>query len=276
MYKILQEKMSGVGGEAIDFARSLVETPSLSLAEERVADLVERKMQALGYAKVFRDDYGNVVGLLAGMHSAPTVLLNSHMDTVSASEGASTAPAVQDEQRLYGLGAADCKGGLAAQVFAGALLKRCLLPLKGNFILAATTAEKNGLSIGLRGLLAHTLPELGLKPDFAILGEPTGLGLYYGHDGWMEVDVRLEGITPFAAKDALGLIMHNMAPAQSSQREMLRVLASDHTHMAHQNAVSLRVAKRIGEEEDSQTALTQVQARVPRAAEAAGSRVAVG
>ena len=49
---------------------------------------------------------------------------------------------------------------------------------------------ENGASIGVRGLIEQTLPELKLKPDYAILGEPTGLGLYYGHDGWIEVDLQ--------------------------------------------------------------------------------------
>ena len=53
-----------------------------------------------------------------------------------------------ENERVYGLGASDCKGGLAAQVYAGDLLKRSLLPLQGNLVVAATVAEENGRSLG--------------------------------------------------------------------------------------------------------------------------------
>jgi len=108
--------------------------------------------------------------------------------------------------RLHGVGAADCKGGLAAQVFAGAVLKESLLPLRGNLVVAATVAEKNGLSVGVQGFIEKTLPELELEPSFAILGEPTGLGLYYGHDGWVEIEVNIQGANPFQVDDAAGAI----------------------------------------------------------------------
>jgi acetylornithine deacetylase/succinyl-diaminopimelate desuccinylase-like protein len=104
--------------------------------------------------------------------------------------------------RLYGRGAADCKGGLAALVYAGALLRRCLLPLRGNLVVAATVAEENGRSLGMRTLLGETLPAMDLRPSWALLGEPTALGLYYGHDGWMEIEIRVEGPDPFHVQDA--------------------------------------------------------------------------
>jgi acetylornithine deacetylase/succinyl-diaminopimelate desuccinylase-like protein len=104
--------------------------------------------------------------------------------------------------KLYGCGASDCKGGLAAQIFAGALLKRSLLPLNGNLIVAATVGEEQGASVGVKQLIEQTLPELELTPTYAILGEPTELGLYYGHDGWIELDIKVEGTNIFDVDDA--------------------------------------------------------------------------
>ena len=182
MYSILKNKNEGLKQNTLAFAEELVRVPSVTLNEAKIAGLVEAKMREIGYDKVFRDEAGNVVGVMLGREAEPTVLLNSHLDTIAQAE--SNPPRVENG-RLYGMGAADCKGGLAAQVFTGALLRRSLLPLRGNLVVAATVAEENGRSTGVRVLMERTLPLLGMKPAFAILGEPTGLGLYYGHDGWM-------------------------------------------------------------------------------------------
>ncbi len=282
MYKILQEKMQGLQGEAVAFARRLIQTPSQSLEEDGAAGLVEEAMKAQGYHQVFRDDFGNVVGLVGGARPAPTILLNCHLDTVapSAGDGEALSGRIADG-RLYGLGAADCKGGLAAQVFAGALLKRSLLPLKGNMIVAATTAEENGLSVGLRGLIETTLPDLGLKPDFAILGEPSGLGLYYGHDGWMELEVRIEGVNPFAVDDAVSAIVGDLGRSAAprggdrSARELLKVSEPDFRDGQGSRSASLRLARRMGAEEEVDDVVGQVQEGLARLAGGGGGQVAV-
>ena len=282
MYKILQDKMAGIKGEAIDFAQQLVQTGSQSLDESRVAGLVETAMRAQGFYKVFRDEFGNVIGLVSGVRAAPTILLNCHMDTVAPSEKEAQPLSGKIENgRLYGLGAADCKGGLAAQVFAGALLKRSLLPLKGNLVIAATTAEENGLSIGLRGLIEKTLPDLGMKPDFAMLGEPTGLGLYYGHDGWMEMDVRVEGLNPFNVDDAVNAIVSDLGRGGAANggegpyREMLKVSGLDFRNRKGNRSASLRVSRRMEQEEEIGAVVGQVQENMAKLANSAGGQVAV-
>jgi acetylornithine deacetylase/succinyl-diaminopimelate desuccinylase-like protein len=118
---------------------------------------------------------------------------------------------------LYGLGAADCKGGLAAQIYAGALLKRSLLPLRGKLVVAATVAEENGCSVGMRALIERTLPELNLVPSFAVLGEPTGMRLYYGHDGWVEMDIQIEGSNPFHVDDAARAVFKDCSSRLSGE-----------------------------------------------------------
>jgi len=193
----LRRKNEGLKERVLAFTREIVRKPSPSLNEARVAALVQKKMEQLGYDRVFTDDYGNVIGAMFGRNDGPTILLCSHMDTTppgnedlwdSAPFSAETVDA-----RLYGRGAADCKAGLAAQIFAGALLKRSLLPMRGNLIVAATVGEEIGGSIGVRRLMDNTLPELKISPTYAILGEPTNLGLYYGHDGWLEMETEIAG-----------------------------------------------------------------------------------
>lgn len=159
MYSILENRKNGMKEEILDFMKELISTPSDSLNEKDVSDIVYKKMVELKYNKVFKDDAGNVVGLILGRESDPTILLNSHLDTVSIANASSDIyrPHILDG-KLYGNGASDCKGGLAAQIFAGALLRRCMLPLRGNLIVAATVAEQNGVSLGIRELIAKTLP----------------------------------------------------------------------------------------------------------------------
>ncbi len=212
MYSLLAAKTAGLQADALD-SRELIRTPSPSLQESHVARLVENRMRALGYDKVFTDEYGNVVGLLLGRKGQSTVLLSSHMDTAAAGDAADWQSSPFDgEVRdgvLHGLGASDCKAGLAAQIYAGALLKRALLPLQGNIVVAATVSEEQGGSLGLCHLMRDTLPSLDLHPDHAILGEPTSLSIYYGHDGSATFEVLIEGPDGFQVTDATHAVFEN-------------------------------------------------------------------
>lgn len=206
MYTMLQKKNELLREDAAEFTRELIRTPSPSLNEADVAELVEKQFETLNYDRVFRDDAGNVIGILDGRQDGPTLLLNAHMDTVRANPDEWSTPPHEPrlvDGRLRGLGASDCKGGISACLFAGQLLRRCMLPLRGNLVVAATVAEENGRSLGVRTLMEETLPELHLQPDYAVLGEPTNLRLFYGHDGWVELEVELDSENPFHVRDAI-------------------------------------------------------------------------
>jgi acetylornithine deacetylase/succinyl-diaminopimelate desuccinylase-like protein len=219
MYGILKEKNEVIAPEVVEFTQSLIRTPSPSRSEQAVAGLVENQMRDAGYDKVFHDEVGNVVGVMLGREQAPNVVLVSHMDTVDADDKWTRNPL--DPQvhngRLFGLGAADCKGNLAAQLYAGALLKRSMLPFRGNLVVAAAVAEDNGCSLGVKHLIEHTLPELDLTPTYVVMGEPTNLGLYYGHDGWAELEIRVEGSNPFHVDDAAKAISDDLGGRSGSR-----------------------------------------------------------
>ena len=264
MYNILKGKSTGLTDDVISFAQKLIQTPSESLGESEVAALASDEMRAIGYDRVFTDEYGNVVGILFGREAGPTVLLNSHMDTVRpvTPEKWRVPPhsGLLDQGILHGAGAADCKGGLAAQVYTGALLKRSLLPLRGNLIVAATVAEENGASLGVHGLMDQTLPELKLKPDYAILGEPTGLGLYYGHDGWMEVDIHIESSNPTQLRNTEQTIIKDcmaMSRLDTCKQTEKLVMASDGT-----SGRKLRLMHRISEGSSAGVVLEQIRHEV--------------
>lgn len=197
MFDILKSRNDFLKEDVIEFTKQLIQCKSHSLHEDKTADLCEKKMKELGYDKVFKDSSGNVIGIIYGRKYSPTVLLNCHMDTVVPSDETKWINdpynAVEKDNKIYGLGSSDCKSGLAAQIFTGALLKNSLLPLNGNLVVAATVAEENGLSIGIKSLIKNTLVELNLNPDYVILGEPTDLNIYYGHDGWAQYDILIDG-----------------------------------------------------------------------------------
>jgi acetylornithine deacetylase/succinyl-diaminopimelate desuccinylase-like protein len=82
--KVSAELYSGM----VSFAQSLVRTPSISGTEKALADLDLAEMKKLGYDEVFRDDHGNVVGIVRGTIPGPTIMYNSHMDHVSPGDAA--------------------------------------------------------------------------------------------------------------------------------------------------------------------------------------------
>jgi putative selenium metabolism hydrolase len=281
MYRLLRAKNSGLKGAVTDFAKELVQTPSTSLQESEVATRVERQMKEIGYDKVFRDAAGNVVGILFGQEAEPAVLLCSHMDTVAPGTDTmwldSPYSGKIENGQLHGRGAADCKAGLAAQVFTGGLLKRSMLPLRGTLVVAATVAEENGLSVGVRALLEKTLPELGFKPVFAILGEPTELGLYYGHDGWLETDIEIKGANPFHVDNAARAIFNELESACLSRRSLAsgREEMAVHSPQVQDNngvrRATVRMDRRLQSAEEIGTVLKDVNRNASLVAQGTGA-----
>jgi acetylornithine deacetylase/succinyl-diaminopimelate desuccinylase-like protein len=276
MYDLLKGKLEGLQGEMMSFAQDLLRTRSLTRDESSAAALVEKQLRALNLDSVTTDHFGNVVGVLHGVEDGPNLLLASHIDTVEPADefgwpGSPWSGRIENG-RLHGLGAADCKGGLAAQVFAAGLLKRSLLPLRGNLIVAATVSEENGISMGMRGLIEFTLKEMGLRPEYAILGEPTDLGLYYGHDGRVEMDIRLRSNNPFHVADAADLVANGMGdtdPATAVQAMLLGKPQFEDSHGLR--CATIAVERRLGPDEAVDGMVGRMRREAERLAQLAGA-----
>lgn len=219
MYSRLREQVEICREDLLIFVERLVRTPSPSFHEGSAAKIVEEVFGDLGYDLVFEDEAGNVVGLLVGGEEGPTVLLNTHLDArrweIDAN-GSADCPAARIEGgRIWGAGAADCKGGLASQIFAGYILDKTLPPLHGTLVVAATVAQE-GNGAGLRRLIERTLPKLGVMPELAIIGEPTNLVVYNGHDGCADIDIRVTAPESDALLKAVEEIVQKLLGAQGT------------------------------------------------------------
>ncbi len=264
MYSMLKNNSLMVSGKAAGFTSRLISAPSKSLHEEKAAKVAEDEMKELGFDKVFRDGAGNALGILYGRKPDRTILLISHLDTVEPGDEWTDDPFSGRiiNKRICGLGASDCKGGTAAQIYAGAILKKSMLPMEGNVVVASVVAEENGLSLGTRFLLNETLPSLNLKPEFAIMGEPTDLGLYYGHNGWLEVDIELESENNFEVALALGAVSEAIGEEE--------LYETDYNPACGKLAV-VRSRQKILPGEDPEAVLERIERRAGEAARSAGS-----
>ncbi|HET6505373.1 MAG TPA: ArgE/DapE family deacylase [Baekduia sp.] len=126
----------------------------------------------------------SVVGIARGRGGGRSLMLNAHLDTVGVAGMTDPHTPVVDGDRLYGRGAYDPKGSLAACMLAAA---RCRADdLRGDVIVAAV-ADEEYASLGTRTVLEH------VRADYAIVAEQTGLGqVCVAHKGfaWMKVTTR--------------------------------------------------------------------------------------
>ena len=185
-----------------DFLVRLVQTKSLSTAEGPLSVVIKDELASIGVGDVQVDSIGNVVARL-GTGEGPTLLYNAHMDTVQATdeawEHAPLAAEVEDGV-LYGLGACDMKGSLAAMVYAVQSLLQTGTPLNGQLVLAFVVQEET-----CEGLAMHSLDEeLNLNPDWVLLGEPTDMHMSLGQRGRVMLKVTVRGRSSHAARPDLG------------------------------------------------------------------------
>lgn len=152
----------------------------------------------------FDDDRANLVARVRGAGEQPALLYSGHLDTVPVNDhGAWTVPALGGEVRdgrLYGRGALDMKGAVAAMSVAAAALARCGETPRGDLVLAFTAGEETD-SCGAKLICAEGhLDDVGL----GLIGEPTGLDIGIAHRGALWVRADAEGDAGHSSQPALG------------------------------------------------------------------------
>lgn len=182
--------------EAIDLLKGMISRPSFSREETAVADYLQKCWSDAGH-HVFRK--GNNLWIIApGFDFAkPTLLLNSHIDTVKPAAGWQKDPFLPEEtedDRLYGLGSNDAGASVVSLYEAFTILSAKAQPY--NLIFLASCEEevsgKNGIE--------NVLPELP-PIRFAVVGEPTGMRPAIAEKGLMVLDCVATGKAGHAARN---------------------------------------------------------------------------
>ena len=185
------------------FAQDLVRTRSYSGQEEAAARLIAAKMEALGYDEVAIDRWGNVLGRVG--HGPRTILFDSHTDTVAVHDAGEWAvPPFGGEILdgwLWGRGSVDMKSGLAASVYAAALAKNQGLLGGKSVYVTGTVFEEDCDGEGLKRLLA----DRRLRPDYAVICEPSSNRIATGHKGKAQVIIRTRGVSAHGASPEKGV-----------------------------------------------------------------------
>lgn len=177
----------------VSFLQQLIRTPALSGQEGEIARLVATTMEALGYEEVSIDEVGNVIGLVRGRGSAPAVIFNTHLDNVDVGDPAAwPRPPYGGEVHdgtVFGRGAVDIKGPLAAQVFGVGRLVAAGGPPGDVYVTAVVQEEIGG--VGARAMAARWTGER--QPPPVIVGEPSSNTVRRGHRGRTEIAAVFRG-----------------------------------------------------------------------------------
>ena len=158
----------------------------------------------------------------------PRLLLTGHLDTVPVGEGWARDPfgAEVAGGRLYGRGACDMKGGLAAMLGAILDLRARGAEPAGDVMLAAVVGEEED-SAGTRALIAR-----GVEADWAVLAEPTAMALVVANRGLMNYRLIVKGSSVHASSPELGRNAVTAAARLVLELEVLSEgLATRHHHL---------------------------------------------
>jgi len=185
-------------GDPIELTAALVDIPSESRHEERIADEVEAALRAqtppsLGY-EIIRN--GNAVLARTALGRPTRVLLAGHLDTVPA---AGNLPSRRDAESLHGCGTTDMKSGDAVFLHLAATVTA---PAHDLTLVFYDCEEIESGANGL-GRIERELPDW-LIADVAILGEPTGGYIEAGCQGTLRVVIRAAGTRAHSARSWLG------------------------------------------------------------------------
>lgn len=184
----------------VALTREFVRTPSVLGTEAVMAERTAEAMRASAFDRVEVDAAGSVVGTVEGSGDGATVLFDAHMDTVDVMPrrdwsrdpfGGELAGG-----RIWGRGAADMKGALAAMIQAVAALDR--RRLRGRVVVAATVEEERLEGAALRLVCERYLP------DVVVIGESSNLDLVIAGRGRAELVVSTSGRPAHASTPELG------------------------------------------------------------------------
>ncbi|SDB56236.1 acetylornithine deacetylase [Flavobacteriaceae bacterium MAR_2010_188] len=186
--------MEKLTNKAIELLKKLIETPSFSSEEDQTASLIERWFKDLSISTTRTKN--NIWAVNKHFDSSkPTILLNSHHDTVKPNNGYTKDPFkyVVEDGKLYGLGSNDAGGCLVSLMATFAHFYEAE-NLTYNLVIVCSAEEESSGDNGLKSMLS-VIPKI----EVAIVGEPTLMNLAVAEKGLVVFDAIVKGTPGHAA-----------------------------------------------------------------------------
>jgi len=216
-----------VEAEAVSFLRQLIriDTTNPPGNESEAVDYAASILKAEGLTPAVVDaapGRSNLVARLKGSGSGPSLLLDAHLDVVSAREGKWTVPPFSGDSRdgcIWGRGALDMKHMAAMSLAVFLTIHRQKVPLRGDLVLALTADEEAGAAAGAE-FLVRSHPDL-VRADYA-LGEVGGMTLHVRGHRVYPVQVAERGVCGIRLR-FLGAAGHGSMPRKGAVPEKMRL-----------------------------------------------------
>ena len=209
-----------------DTLSTIVKIPSFSGKEEAVCRKIDSLCREAGFDEVRFDGLGSVI---ARVGKGPrTLAIDAHVDTVGVGDPArwETDPfsGIIHDGRVLGRGTSDQKGGAAAMISAGKILKGLGYDGAFSVFFTFTVLEEDCDGLCWRYLIEKE----GFHPDFAVSTEPTSCRLYRGHRGRMEIEASVRGVSAHGSAPERGKsAAYKAARAALAMERLNLALASD-------------------------------------------------
>ncbi|MCB0282859.1 MAG: YgeY family selenium metabolism-linked hydrolase [Calditrichaeota bacterium] len=211
--------------ETAENLAELIRCKSLSMQEKEVADTLKRQMESAGFDEVHIDGLGNVVGRIG--NGKKIIAIDGHIDTVDMGhlENWDFDPLAGEikDGFVHGRGSVDQKGGPAAFVTAGKILKEIGLDNDVTIYFTGSVMEEDCDGLCWK----YLIEEENLRPDCVIVTEPTNLNIYRGHRGRMEISVSFYGVSSHGSAPERGKNAIYMASKAALEIEKLNERLQD-------------------------------------------------
>ncbi|HNY92476.1 MAG: Acetylornithine deacetylase [bacterium ADurb.Bin431] len=192
-YQKISSRAKELENEIVEFLLALVATPSHSGVEEKVIQVIRQEMIKAGFDEVRIDGLGSIIGRIGS--GKRLIAFDAHIDTVYPGDPAQWnfdpfTPFVR-EGKVWGRGSVDQKGGMAAMVYAGRMIREMGLNDKFTILFTGTVMEED-----CDGLCwQYLINEEKIRPELVVITEPTNMNIYRGHRGRMEMEVQVKGVS---------------------------------------------------------------------------------
>jgi putative selenium metabolism hydrolase len=226
-----EKDVERLAGEAaprcIEFLHDLVTVPSPSRSERLACELALREMETLGFRDVHLDDMGNVLGRIGS--GRRVIAIDAHIDTVGISNPTNWRHdpfrGIVVDGTLFGRGASDQKGGLAAAVHGAAVADRIGLGSDLSVWVAATVNGEDCVGLAWQ----YILNETEIQPEAVVIAMPSHLGICFGQRGRMEVEIVTAGVSTHGSQPDRGTnAISIMMPVIEGLNRLHQELAVEH------------------------------------------------